>query len=75
MKAKRKPRSNRVASDDGLGNGKFWMLYDETGTYTGHTLWPSRRIAKREKEFLDNQSNLPLDGKWRIRKVRVQVVT
>ena len=48
-----------------------WMLYDATDTYTGQTLWNTRRMAQAEKEFQDAQNNLPHDGDWRIRKVHI----
>lgn len=72
MKAKRKPRSNRVASNDGLGDFTAWMLYDATQTYTGFTLWPSRDWAKAEKLHQEETGNAPIDGKWRIAKVHVR---
>lgn len=84
MKAKRKPRSTaflrlperisiRVASNDGLGD-KFtaWMFYDATDTYTGFTLWPTKRMAQAEKDYDDEIGRTPRDGKWRIRKVYVR---
>ena len=72
MKAKRKPRSNRVASNDGLGDFTAWMLYDATNTYDGFTLWTTQRMAKVEKLHAEETGIASIDGKWLIRKVHVR---
>lgn len=73
MKAKKKRRSNRVASNDWLGNRHFWMVYDAGGIYTGHTLWESHRMAIGHLTM--GMGHLPRDGKWRVRKVALKVIT
>lgn len=51
-----------------------WLLYDATETYTGFTLWPTKKHAQDEKDYEENTGKLPGDGVWRIRKVHVQFV-
>lgn len=55
-----------------MKNFEAWMLYDETETYTGWTLWPTQRLAKAEKKHQASIGNEPVDGVWKIKKVRVQ---
>ena len=54
--------------------GDFWLLYDKTDTYTGSTLWPTKRLAEAERKFDGDIGRLPRDGAWRIRKVRVHFI-
>ena len=61
-------------SKEVLDDFKAWMLYDATGTYMGHTLWPSREYAKTEKAYQEEHGKAPIDGKWRVRKVHVRFV-
>ena len=59
-------------SKDLLSDFNAWMLYDATGTYIGHTLWPSQDWAKAEKDYQEETGKAPIDGKWRIKKVHVR---
>ena len=65
-----KRRKGQSASKARLGD--FWLLYDATDTYTGSTLWPTKRLAEAERKFEGDIGRMPRDGAWRIRKVRVQ---
>lgn len=63
---KKQAKYRRGQSTSKVMLGDFWLLYDKTGTYTGNTLWPTKRMAEAERKFDGD-----IDGVWRIRKVRV----
>ena len=66
-------RGCKQVANEGLGNDLLWLVYDANGIYTGHTLWQTRRMAIYELKF--RMDKLPRDGKWRVRKVKVKVIS
>ena len=71
-KPKKQPKRRKGQSASKAMLGDFWLLYDKTDTYTGSTLWPTKRMAGAERKFEGDIGRLPRDGAWRVRKVRVQ---
>ena len=67
-----KRRKGQSASKARLGGFTSWMLYDAADTYTGSSLWETKRVAEAERKFEDDIGSMPRDGKWRIRKVHVR---
>lgn len=51
-----------------------WLLWDASDVYTGGTLWHTRKQAEDEWAFDTNRGSMPMDGKWKISKVRITEV-
>lgn len=73
-KTKKAAKRRRGQSASKAMLGDFWLLYDKTDTYTGSSLWSTKRLAEAEMKFDSDIGWFPRDGAWRIRKVRVYFI-
>lgn len=62
---KPKKVTKRRKSQSASKLGDFWLFYDKTDTYTGSTLWPTKRLAEDERKF-ENDSGVLVEHRVRV---------